>query len=72
LSYTGLNSSNFSVNPPSGVCVDIFIATPVFAPILLGLSFHGRCIQWSALRLLRRQLVRQLGPLAFDHDAHFI
>src|SRR5215831_12863359 len=26
----------------------------------------------SALRLLRRQLVRQLRPLAFDHGSHLI
>jgi hypothetical protein len=24
------------------------------------------------VQVLRRQLVRQLGPLAFDHDSHFI
>src|SRR5215813_158337 len=31
-----------------------------------------RRLLWSTLRLFRRQLVRQLRPLVFDHGPHFI
>src|SRR5215467_9794079 len=40
-------------------------------------SFGGKAdirrrLLWSTLRLFRRQLVRQLRPLVFDHGPHFI